>query len=89
MAYLYRILGSRPFAAQPLLYQTPRYVLQVNEMLWLYLRDLFAAITQAAIKRQFTEEDADALKAGTAIVLHDKFSASGMIIAGIELEELQ
>ncbi|RDX44783.1 hypothetical protein OH76DRAFT_1538039 [Lentinus brumalis] len=47
------------------------------------------AITQAAIKRQLTEEDAEALQAGNAIVLHDKFSASGMIIAGVELEELQ
>ncbi|KAI0693247.1 hypothetical protein C8T65DRAFT_699285 [Cerioporus squamosus] len=47
------------------------------------------AITQAAIKRQLTEEDAEALKAGTAVVLHDKFPAGGMIIAGVKLEELQ
>ncbi|TFK78062.1 hypothetical protein K466DRAFT_446088, partial [Polyporus arcularius HHB13444] len=47
------------------------------------------AITQAAIKRQLSEEDADALKAGTAVVLHDKFSAGSMIIVGVELEELQ
>ncbi|KAI0695073.1 hypothetical protein C8T65DRAFT_744181 [Cerioporus squamosus] len=47
------------------------------------------AITQAAIKRQLTEEDAEALKAGTATVLHEKCSASGMIIAGLELEDQQ
>ncbi|TFK80129.1 hypothetical protein K466DRAFT_504425 [Polyporus arcularius HHB13444] len=47
------------------------------------------AITQAAIKRQLAEEDALSLKAGTATALHDKCSASGMVIAGIELEEHQ
>ena len=47
------------------------------------------AITQAAIKRQLAEEDAAALKAGTATVLHEKCSASGMVISGIELEEQQ
>ncbi|RPD56066.1 hypothetical protein L226DRAFT_546322 [Lentinus tigrinus ALCF2SS1-7] len=47
------------------------------------------AITQAAIKRQLAEEDAAALKAGTAELMHDKCSASGMIISGIELEDTQ
>ncbi|RPD55075.1 hypothetical protein L227DRAFT_615722 [Lentinus tigrinus ALCF2SS1-6] len=46
-------------------------------------------ITQAAIKRQLAEEDAAALKAGTAELMHDKCSAAGMIIAGIELEDTQ
>ncbi|RDX43071.1 hypothetical protein OH76DRAFT_1458528 [Lentinus brumalis] len=46
-------------------------------------------ITQAAIKRQLAEEDANALKAGTAEVMHEKCSASGMLIAAIELEETQ
>ncbi|RPD55780.1 hypothetical protein L227DRAFT_588422 [Lentinus tigrinus ALCF2SS1-6] len=46
-------------------------------------------ITQAAIKRQLAEEDAAALKAGTAELMHTKCSASGMIIAGIELEDTQ
>ena len=47
------------------------------------------AITQAAIKRQLMEEDAAALQAGTAVVLHEKISASGMVIAGLELEDSQ
>lgn len=47
------------------------------------------AITQAAIKRQLAEEDAKALADGTAVVLHEKFSASAMIITGIELEDTQ
>ncbi|KAI0684985.1 hypothetical protein C8T65DRAFT_712842 [Cerioporus squamosus] len=46
-------------------------------------------ITQAAIKKQMAAEDAEALKAGTAMVLHEKCSASGMVISGIELEEHQ
>ncbi|KAI0750098.1 hypothetical protein C8Q80DRAFT_1219017 [Daedaleopsis nitida] len=47
------------------------------------------AITQAAIKRQLAEEDAEAHKAGTAVVLHDRFTASNMIVAGMELEDAQ
>ncbi|KAI0702837.1 hypothetical protein C8T65DRAFT_709367 [Cerioporus squamosus] len=47
------------------------------------------SITQAAIKRQLAEEDAEALKTGTANVLHERCSASGMVIAGVELEEAQ
>ncbi|TFK88753.1 hypothetical protein K466DRAFT_488291 [Polyporus arcularius HHB13444] len=47
------------------------------------------SITQAAIKKQMAAEDAAALKAGTASVLHEKCSASGIVISGIELEEHQ
>ncbi|KAI0648759.1 hypothetical protein C8Q79DRAFT_1007334 [Trametes meyenii] len=46
-------------------------------------------VSQASVKRQLMEDDARALQEGSAEVLHEKLSASGMIIAGIELEELQ
>ncbi|KAI0712134.1 hypothetical protein C8Q76DRAFT_693826 [Earliella scabrosa] len=47
------------------------------------------AVTQAAIKRQMMEEDAAMLQAGTAVMVHEKISASGMIISGLELEDSQ
>ena len=50
---------------------------------------IFSAVTQAAIRRQLAEEDAAALKAGTANNVHKKCSVSGMLIAGIELEDAQ
>lgn len=47
------------------------------------------AITQAAVKRQLSEEDAVALNEGTATALHEKLSESGVVITGIELEDQQ
>ncbi|EIW53788.1 uncharacterized protein TRAVEDRAFT_134057, partial [Trametes versicolor FP-101664 SS1] len=46
-------------------------------------------ITQASIKRQIAEADAQQLKDGTAAALHEKLSASGVVIAGLEIEEHQ
>ncbi|OJT08336.1 hypothetical protein TRAPUB_763 [Trametes pubescens] len=47
------------------------------------------ALSEAAAKRQITEEDAQQLQDGTAIVLHEKYTASGVVIHGLELEDQQ
>ncbi|KAL1948716.1 hypothetical protein VTO73DRAFT_10522 [Trametes versicolor] len=46
-------------------------------------------ITQAAVKRQLSEEDALALNEGRTTALHEKLSESGVVIAGIELQDQQ
>lgn len=50
---------------------------------------MFLAITQTAVKRQLTEEDALALNEGRTTSLHEKLSESGVVITGIELEDQQ
>ncbi|OJT05679.1 hypothetical protein TRAPUB_3497 [Trametes pubescens] len=46
-------------------------------------------VTEAAIKRQLNAADTLELKEGRAVVLHDKLSASGVVIMGLEIEEQQ
>ncbi|OSC96667.1 hypothetical protein PYCCODRAFT_1448403 [Trametes coccinea BRFM310] len=46
-------------------------------------------ITQATARLQLSEEDSEALRTGTAVVLHEHFSSSTMISAGIDLEDQQ
>ncbi|OBZ77742.1 hypothetical protein A0H81_02190 [Grifola frondosa] len=48
-----------------------------------------STLTLAAIRLKLAEEDAEALRTGEAHVVHEEFTASGMLVAGIELEEQQ
>ncbi|TFK80373.1 hypothetical protein K466DRAFT_569698 [Polyporus arcularius HHB13444] len=47
------------------------------------------SITESSIRKKLLEEDAEALRLGKVIVLHEDFSSSTMISAGIDLEEQQ
>ncbi|KAH9847790.1 hypothetical protein C2E23DRAFT_942536 [Lenzites betulinus] len=46
-------------------------------------------VTEAAARVQLHEEDSRALRSGTAAILHEDFSSSTMISAGLDLEEQQ
>ncbi|KAJ3007171.1 hypothetical protein NUW54_g3646 [Trametes sanguinea] len=46
-------------------------------------------ITQATARMQLNKEDSDALRDGTAVILHQDFSSSTMLAAGLDLEEQQ
>ncbi len=50
---------------------------------------LHAVITQAAIKLQISEADARELQDGKAAALHEKLSAGGVVMVGIEIEDHQ
>ena len=47
------------------------------------------AITIGSVRCTLAEEEANALKNGTLISLHDEVSPSMLIMTGLELEELQ
>ncbi|KAI0739290.1 hypothetical protein C8Q80DRAFT_1222396 [Daedaleopsis nitida] len=49
----------------------------------------FLDLSQAAIRLELAEKDKEALKIGTATVLHEDYSASSMLINGLEIEESQ
>ncbi|KAI0747825.1 hypothetical protein C8Q80DRAFT_1316398 [Daedaleopsis nitida] len=46
-------------------------------------------LSQAAIRLELAEKDKQALANGTATVLHEDFSASSMLVNGLEIEETQ
>ncbi|KAI0702783.1 hypothetical protein C8T65DRAFT_579081 [Cerioporus squamosus] len=48
-----------------------------------------AAISEPAIRKKLLEDDAEALRLGKDIILHEDFSSSTMLSAGIDLEEQQ
>lgn len=54
--------------------------------LYLYI---CAVITEAAMKLQISEADARALQNGTGGALHEKLSAGGVVMVGIEIEDHQ
>lgn len=45
--------------------------------------------TQDSVKRSLAEEDRAEMSAGTAFALHQSFSASALISAGLDLEDDQ
>ena len=63
--------------------------LVVSSVIHVFAHCCRSAITQAAIKCQLAQDDTAALKAGKATALHERCSGSGMVIAGVELEEAQ
>ncbi|KAI0655655.1 hypothetical protein C8Q70DRAFT_1047143 [Cubamyces menziesii] len=46
-------------------------------------------VTQATVRLQLSQEDSAALQSGAAAVLHEDFSSSTMITAGLDLEDQQ
>ncbi|RDX48568.1 hypothetical protein OH76DRAFT_1456274 [Lentinus brumalis] len=46
-------------------------------------------ITESSIRKKLLEEDAEALRLGREVILHEDFSSSTMLSAGIDLEEHQ
>ncbi|KAI0684667.1 hypothetical protein C8T65DRAFT_712959 [Cerioporus squamosus] len=46
-------------------------------------------VERATIRHKLLEDDAEALRLGSAVILHEDFSSSTMLSAGIDLEEQQ
>ncbi len=50
---------------------------------------LYSEISENAIRKRLLEEDGEALRIGKEPILHEEFSTSTMISAGIDLEDRQ
>ncbi|TFY55987.1 hypothetical protein EVJ58_g7906 [Rhodofomes roseus] len=46
-------------------------------------------VTLAAVRRQLAEEESEGIENGSLVPLHDKVSPSALIMAGLELEDVQ
>lgn len=67
-------------------------LLDIVSLAWLtvaYAEPVSIAVTLGSVRRALADEEATALKEGTFIALHDQVSPSVLILAGLEMEELQ